>query len=145
MRLLTNKVFMFNFGSSLFYVFAFMGFGTFMPKYMEYQYRMKGSTSSAFAGAVGTVSKAIGLLISCFYISRWKPSARFLSGWNVILGTWWPMSSLHLDILWENQLFVYIFEIMKAICFHFLEKRPLFIYMFWKKNSCLFTFCKIFS
>ena len=45
-RLLTNKVFMYNFGSSLFYVFAFMGFGTFMPKYMEYTFRMKASTTA---------------------------------------------------------------------------------------------------
>lgn len=85
-RLLTNKVFMYNFGSSLFYVFAFMGLGTFMPKYMEYQYRMKGSTSSAFTGAIGTISKAIGLLGSGFAISRWKFSARLLSGWNCVLG-----------------------------------------------------------
>jgi hypothetical protein len=47
-----------------FYVFAFMGFGTFMPKYVEYQFRQKGSASSTFAGGVGTVSKAIGLLVN---------------------------------------------------------------------------------
>ena len=38
-RLLSNKLFMYNLGSSVFYVFAFMGFGTFMPKYMEFQFR----------------------------------------------------------------------------------------------------------
>ena len=59
-RLLTNKVFMYNFGSSLFYVFAFMGFGTFMPKYIQYQYNTRGSTASGVSGMVGTVSKAIG-------------------------------------------------------------------------------------
>ena len=32
-RLLGNKLFMANFGSTIFFVFAFMGFGTFMPKY----------------------------------------------------------------------------------------------------------------
>ncbi len=54
------------FGLFQFYVFAFMGFGTFMPKYVEYQFRQKGSSSSTFAGGVGTVSKAIGLLVSIF-------------------------------------------------------------------------------
>ncbi len=39
MRLLTNKLYMWNFFSSIFIVFAFMGFGTFMPKYVEYQFR----------------------------------------------------------------------------------------------------------
>lgn len=37
MRLVRNKLFMCNFFSNLFFVFAFMGFGTFMPKYMEFQ------------------------------------------------------------------------------------------------------------
>jgi hypothetical protein len=39
MRLLTNKLYMWNFFSSIFIVFAFMGFGTFMPKYVEFQFR----------------------------------------------------------------------------------------------------------
>ena len=52
-----------------FYVFAFMGFGTFMPKYVEYQFRQKGSASSTFAGGVGTVSKAIGLLVSAIFMA----------------------------------------------------------------------------
>ena len=85
-RLLKNKLFMYNFFSSIFYVFAFMGFGTFMPKYVEYQFRKKGSTSSSFAGGIGTVSKALGLLVSGFLISKFKPSARFLTGYNVLLG-----------------------------------------------------------
>jgi hypothetical protein len=55
-----------------FYVFAFMGFGTFMPKYVEYQFRQKGSASSTFAGGVGTVSKAIGLLVSYTKVLNWQ-------------------------------------------------------------------------
>ena len=86
LRLLRNKLFMCNFFSSIFMVFAFMGFGTFMPKYMEYQFRMKGSSSSRFSGSVGTLSKAIGLLLSGFVVSKFKPSARFLAGYNVVLG-----------------------------------------------------------
>ncbi len=69
-RLLKNKLFMYNFFSGLFYVFAFMGFGTFMPKYIEYQFRKKGSRSSTYAGTVGTISKALGLLVSGFIISK---------------------------------------------------------------------------
>ena len=48
---------------------------------------MKGSSSSGYAGSIGTVPKAIGLLLSGFAISKWKLSARFLSGWSVVLGT----------------------------------------------------------
>ena len=52
-RLLRNKLFMYNFFSSIFYVFAFMGFGTFMPKYIEYNFRIRSSKSSSLAGGLG--------------------------------------------------------------------------------------------
>ena len=56
-RLLGNKLFMANFGSTIFFVFAFMGFGTFMPKYIEYQFRQKASHSARASGLAGTMSK----------------------------------------------------------------------------------------
>jgi len=86
MRLLTNKLYIWNFFSSIFVVFAFMGFGTFMPKYIEFQFRQTGSRSSIYAGTFSTGSKAIGLIISGYLIGRFKFSARTLSGWNVFLG-----------------------------------------------------------
>ena len=98
-RLFSNKLFMFNFASNLFYVFAFMGFGTFMPKYVEFQFRKKGSSSSTFVGAVATLSKAFGLLVSGVAISKFRPSARILSGWNVILGVFYFVSLVVFSIL----------------------------------------------
>lgn len=38
------------------------------------------------AGAVGLVFSAFGILISGVFISKAKPSARFLAGWNVLVG-----------------------------------------------------------
>jgi len=86
MRLITNKLYMWNFGSSVFFVFAFMGFGTFMPKYMQFQFRQTGSRSASVAGYIGTGSKAFGLVVSGYLIGKFKFSARTLSGWNVFLG-----------------------------------------------------------
>jgi len=85
-RLLSNKLYVWNFFSSIFYVFAFMGFGTFIPKYIEYQFRIRASRSSGLAGSAGTAAKAIGLIISGYIVGRFKFSARVLSAWNVILG-----------------------------------------------------------
>ena len=45
-RLMTNKLFVTNYFSSVFYVFAFAGFGTFMAKYMEYQFRQSAGRSA---------------------------------------------------------------------------------------------------
>ena len=68
-RLLTNKLFMYNFGSSLFFVLAFMGFGTFMPKYFEHQFQQKRSSSS-YRSIIMVIPKAIGFLLSGFVVSR---------------------------------------------------------------------------
>ena len=38
-------------------------------------------------GAIGTIPKALGFLLSGFVISKWKLSARFISGWSVFIGT----------------------------------------------------------
>merc|ERR1712042_431182 len=63
-RLLSNRLYVWNFFTSIFYVFDFMGFGTFIPKYIEYQFRIRASRSSGLAGSAGTAAKAIGLIIS---------------------------------------------------------------------------------
>jgi len=85
-RLLGNKLFMANFGSTIFFVFAFMGFGTFMPKYIEYQFRQKASHSARASGLAGTMSKAVGFMLSGWLIGRFKFSAKTLAAWNVVLG-----------------------------------------------------------
>ena len=48
-RLLTNKLYVTNFFSTIFYMFALMGLFTFIPKYIEYQFRQKASRSSGCA------------------------------------------------------------------------------------------------
>ena len=85
LRLLKNKLFMFNYVSTFFYVFAFKGFGTFMVKYIEYQFRKTASRSASFS-IVGALCSAVGILLSGFIVAKCKPSARYLTGWNVVLG-----------------------------------------------------------
>lgn len=42
---------------------------------------------SSLLGTVGLVFSAIGILISGLIISKYKPGARSLAMWNVIVGT----------------------------------------------------------
>ena len=83
-RLLKNKLFMYNWVSNFFYVFAFKGFGTFMQKYIEYQFRITASKASYFGG-VSVLTSAIGLLTSGVILSKCKFSARLITGWNVVI------------------------------------------------------------
>ena len=80
LRLLKNKLFVYNFFSSICYIFGFVGFGTFLPKFLEYNFRVSSSSSASYSAVSGPLSSAVGLLASGWLISKFKPSARVLSG-----------------------------------------------------------------
>lgn len=58
----------------------------FLPKYIETQYRQSASASNFITGSAGLVCSAVGVLFSGVVISKYKPRARYLAGWNVIVG-----------------------------------------------------------
>lgn len=85
-RLLTNTTLMCNNLATVFYFFGYMPYWIFMPKYIETQYRQSASVSSLITGTVGLVFSAVGILLSGLVISKYKPRARYLAAWNVIVG-----------------------------------------------------------
>lgn len=85
-RLFSNVTFMCNNFASVFYLLGYMPYWIFMPKYIETQYRQSASTSSLITGTVGLVFSAFGILLSGLVISKFKPKARYLATWNVVVG-----------------------------------------------------------
>ncbi|KAJ9590581.1 hypothetical protein L9F63_016350 [Diploptera punctata] len=85
-RLITNPTLMCNNLAAVFYFLGYMPYWVFMAKYIETQYRQSASTSSLITGTVGLVFSAFGILISGLIISKYKPRARYLAAWNVIVG-----------------------------------------------------------
>lgn len=85
-RLLANKIYMYNNLASTFNIFGFMPFWIFSPKLIETLYRQSTAASSFFTGTFALVSSAAGLLVAGFVISKFKPRARYLAFWNVIVG-----------------------------------------------------------
>ncbi|KAL7736165.1 hypothetical protein ACLKA6_003711 [Drosophila palustris] len=83
-RLTTNKTYMCNTLSNIFYLIGYTPFWIFTPKYIEVQYRQSAATSSMVTGTVALAFSAIGVLLSGFIISRYKPRARYMAAWNVI-------------------------------------------------------------
>jgi Organic Anion Transporter Polypeptide (OATP) family. len=49
-RLAKNKILLFNSFSAVFFMFGYIGYWIFMPKYMETQFRQSASTSSLITG-----------------------------------------------------------------------------------------------
>ncbi|XP_017774169.1 PREDICTED: solute carrier organic anion transporter family member 5A1-like [Nicrophorus vespilloides] len=85
-RVVSNPVLMFNNVAAIFYFLGYMPYWIFLPKYIETQYRQSSSASSLITGTAGLVFSAIGVLLSGLTISKFKPKARYLAGWNVVVG-----------------------------------------------------------
>ncbi|XP_050314315.1 solute carrier organic anion transporter family member 74D-like [Anthonomus grandis grandis] len=85
-RLASNRTLMLNNFAAVFYFLGYMPYWIFLPKYIETQYRQTASASSLITGSAGLVFSAIGILLSGLIISKFKPRARYLAAWNVIVG-----------------------------------------------------------
>ncbi|XKL63602.1 hypothetical protein PGB90_005966 [Kerria lacca] len=84
-RILKNKIMIFNSFSSVCFTMGLMAYWTFMPKYMESQFRLSASKSNFLTGTVGILSNALGIMTAGLIISKLRPSPRFLAGWNVVV------------------------------------------------------------
>lgn len=63
-----------------------MVYWIYTPKYIETQYKQTASTASFYTGSIALIFSAMGILISGFVISKYKPKARSLALWNVFVG-----------------------------------------------------------
>lgn len=84
-RLLYNSVYNYNQLASIFYVFGYIPFWIFLPKYIEIQYRKSASVASFVTGFVGLVFAAIGILTAGIIVQKFKPKARYMAFWNMII------------------------------------------------------------
>uniref|UniRef100_A0A1I8NU26 Solute carrier organic anion transporter family member n=1 Tax=Stomoxys calcitrans TaxID=35570 RepID=A0A1I8NU26_STOCA len=80
-----NKIIFFNMLSNTFFFFGYLPYWIFTAKYIEIQYRQSASTSSMVTGTVALVFSAVGILLSGFIVSKFKPRARYLAAWNIIV------------------------------------------------------------
>ncbi|XP_055613870.1 solute carrier organic anion transporter family member 74D-like, partial [Uranotaenia lowii] len=86
LRLLKNKLLMFNIISAIFYILGSSGYITFMSKYIEVQFHKTAANATVITGPVTLFGMVAGFLISGIVISKKKPSAKILLFWNVIVG-----------------------------------------------------------
>lgn len=76
-----------------------MPFWIFSPKLIETLFRQTSSSSSFLTGTFGLIASAVGLLVAGFVISKFKPRARYLAFWNVIVGVLSVFSVLSFSLM----------------------------------------------
>lgn len=109
MRLLKNKLLMFNLVSSVFYILGSNGYMTYLTKYIEVQFQRNSSDATVFTGPITILGMTVGFLVSGYVISKYKPSPRKLFFWNVVVGIFYVLgqfSYMHLSCDGTNSLTV---------------------------------------
>ncbi|XP_022915464.1 solute carrier organic anion transporter family member 74D [Onthophagus taurus] len=106
-RLVKNPTLMLNNFAAVFYFLGYMPYWIFLPKYIETLYKQSASASSLITGTAGLIFSAIGVLLSGLIISKFKPTARILAAWNVVVGAisvFGIISYVYLDCLDINPI-----------------------------------------
>lgn len=103
MRLLKNKLLMFNILSGIFYILGSSGYITFLSKYMEVQFNKNSSDATIVTGPVTIIGMVTGFLLSGFLISKYRPTPRKLFLWNVIVGIGYMVGQvIYLSLTCDN-------------------------------------------
>jgi len=85
-RLGRNKVYVYSSLSTLSFLLAIVGFGTFIPKMFQYVFGQPASSSGSVTGLSKALLSAIGMIGSGYVIGRFRFTARTLQTWNVVVG-----------------------------------------------------------
>ncbi|XP_034940213.1 solute carrier organic anion transporter family member 74D [Chelonus insularis] len=80
-RLLRNDILMFRTASSVLHILPIAGLYTFLPKYLETQFRLPAHHANMISGVGGILVMGLGIIISGVFILRAKPNARFVAAW----------------------------------------------------------------
>lgn len=86
MRLLKNKLLVFNNIASIFYILGSSGYITFMGRMMEVQFNTSSHGGSIITGPITILGMTIGLLTSGYVITKYRPPPKYLFFWNAVLG-----------------------------------------------------------
>jgi len=83
-RLLNNRILICRIASTVFHTLPVSGLYTFLPKYLEYQYRITASRASGISGIAGILVMGFGIFTSGIFMRKYNPSPRFVSSWICI-------------------------------------------------------------
>lgn len=80
-RLLKNQILLLRTASSLLHILPIAGLYTFLPKYLESQFRLTASTASVISGLAGILVMGVGIFASAIFMRKYKPSVKFVAAW----------------------------------------------------------------
>lgn len=86
MRLLKNKLLMFNNVSAVFYILGASGYMTFLSRYMEVQFLKSPQNATILIGPLTIFGMVFSIMMSGLIITKKKPRPGVVLAWNVFVG-----------------------------------------------------------
>ncbi|KAL5279212.1 hypothetical protein ACFFRR_003683 [Megaselia abdita] len=86
MRLLRNKLLMFNNISAVFYILGASGYMTFLSRYMEVQFSKSPQNATIVIGPLTIFGMVFSIIMSGLIITKKKPRPGIVLFWNVFVG-----------------------------------------------------------
>lgn len=80
-RLLKNEILLYRTASSVLHILPIAGLYTFLPKYLESQFRLTETKANMITGFAGILVMGIGIFASGTFMRKYKPNARFVAKW----------------------------------------------------------------
>jgi len=114
-RLMKNRLYLCNLFSAVAALLAFVGFGTFIPKYFEYHFRQK-ATKTGLSSLGSSIFTGMGILISGQVIGKYKFRAKTLAAWSMIVGILAVLTLVGMSLIACPRLEVYNVEECHSSC-----------------------------
>ncbi|KAH8293139.1 hypothetical protein KR044_006619 [Drosophila immigrans] len=86
MRLLRNKLLMFNITAGVFFILSASGFMTFLSKYMEVMFHKSAQKATIIVGPASILGMVVGVITSGLVLTKKKPSVSKVLMWNILVG-----------------------------------------------------------
>lgn len=83
-RMLQNDILMFRTASSVLHLLPVAGLYTFLPKYLETQFRLAAHEAAQVAALNGILVMGVGIVVSGFVILKCSPTAKSVAGWIAV-------------------------------------------------------------
>jgi len=80
-RLLKNDILIYRTLSSVLHILPIAGVYTFLPKYLESQFRLTASKANMIAGIAGIMVMCVGIFSSGIIMRKFQPNARIIAFW----------------------------------------------------------------
>ncbi|XP_060666847.1 solute carrier organic anion transporter family member 4C1 [Drosophila nasuta] len=86
MRLLRNKLLMFNIIAGVFFILSASGFMTFLSKYMEVMFHKSAQKATIIVGPASILGMVVGVITSGLVLTKKKPAVSKVLMWNIFVG-----------------------------------------------------------